>query len=98
MLRLSNRTWKHRLKEWGYTKQIRTEDANFVIGEEDRKAQEHEETVSFHKDANITANQRIEYFQGKKATAIEDPVSSTAGMFIYAISYLSFVGIFVVDF
>jgi hypothetical protein len=63
---LSKRTWKNRLKAWGFEKYLGISDMKFVIDKAEKRArEENKETIFFHGDSEITS-ERIENFKRRK--------------------------------
>lgn len=74
----SPRTWKGKLKEWGYNKNMTTPDMQWIVAKGKKRALEGKYTTFFHGVTHVTA-QRIENFKRRKMRE----VSASARKFLY---------------
>jgi hypothetical protein len=76
----SERRWKDKFREWGYTKNITRDEMQFVVAKDKERREEGKDTNWFYRDTIITTK-RIENF--KRRTGEAPP--TTGELYIYSI-------------
>jgi len=78
MICFSLRTWKTKVKEWGFLKNLNAQEMQIVIAKKEKRRREGKETVIMLRDQEIT-NQRIEAFKKRKLDSADKTALESAG-------------------
>jgi len=65
MICVSRRTWKTKVKEWGFLKNLNAQEMQIVIAKKEKRRREGKETVIMLMDQEITT-QRMSAFKKRK--------------------------------
>jgi len=83
-LESSRRTWKRKLKGWGFKKNISSHDMQVVVAKGKKRAWEGKDTDFYHRTAQIPTD-RIERFKRRKAREVSPNVGKLSCMYCLAL-------------
>ena len=78
MICVSLRTWKTKVKEWGFFKNLNAQEMQIVIAKKEKRLREGKETVIMLRDQEITT-QRMSAFKKRKLNNDDPTALESAG-------------------
>lgn len=79
----SPRTWKTKIKEWGFDKNVSKKDMTFVVAKANQRTMEGKETVFYYRGLEITPSKIKNFRRRQKTTgpsigSLQDPGKSNS--------------------